>query len=184
MTKAGRACVVTREPGGSPGADQIRALLVEGAGDRWAPIEEALLFTAARASHLRHTIQPALERGDWVVCDRFFNSTLAYQAAAGGVAPAELEALHAMIGAPKPDLTLILDLDPALGLERARGRAGGEDRFEKKGAAFHARVRGAFLAIAQAEPQRCVVLDASLPPGVLAAMAWSAIETKTRELTP
>jgi dTMP kinase len=174
--------VITREPGGSPGADHIRALLVEGAADRWAPMEEALLFSAARASHVRNTVQPALARGDIVVCDRFFDSTIAYQAAAGGVARADLEALNRIIGAPQPDLTLILDLDPSLGLARARERAGGEDRFEKKGADFHARVRAAFLDIARAEPTRCVVLDASLPPDALAVMAWSAIERKAREL--
>jgi dTMP kinase len=116
------------------------------------------------------------------VCDRFVDSTIVYQAAAGGVARADLEALHAMIKAPMPDLTLILDLDPALGLARTQDRAGGEDRFEKKGAAFHARVRAAFLDIARAAPQRCVVLDASQQADAVATLAWSAIEKKAREL--
>src|SRR5215813_4757582 len=112
----GRDVVVTREPGGAPGADAIRALLVSGAANRWSAAEEALLFAAARLNHLTHTILPALARGDWVVCDRYYDSTRAYQVAAGGLAPSALATLNLLIEAPAPDLTLVLDIDPDLGL--------------------------------------------------------------------
>ncbi|UPT61139.1 MAG: dTMP kinase [Hyphomonadaceae bacterium JAD_PAG50586_4] len=153
--------VLTREPGGAPGADAIRALLVQGDANRWSPLEEALLLAAARLNHLTQTIQPALARGAWVICDRYYDSTRAYQVAAGGLNAATLDALNEMIQAPAPDLTLVLDLDPRAGVARSRGASVGEDRFEKKGADFHARVRAEFLAIAEREPHRCVVIDAA-----------------------
>jgi dTMP kinase len=169
----GHDVVLTREPGGAPGADAIRALLVEGDANRWSPTEEALLFAAARLNHLTHTIRPALARGAWVICDRYIDSTRAYQVGGGGLDGASIDALHQLIGADTPDLTLILDAEPALGLARSRGVHIGEDRFEKKGDAFHQRVRAAFLAIAAGEPRRCKVLDASLdaPEVLKAAMA-------------
>lgn len=157
----GREVVVTREPGGAPGADAIRALLVSGDANRWSATEEALLFAAARLNHLNHTIRPALGRGAWVICDRYSDSTRAYQVAAGGLDPKILDTLTAMIEAPAPDRTFVLDLDPAVGLARSQGQHVGEDRFEKKAGDFHARVRAEFLAIAAREPKRCVVLDAS-----------------------
>ncbi len=175
----GHEIVLTREPGGAPGADAIRALLVSGDAGRWSAMEEALLFAAARLSHLTHTIRPALERGAWVICDRYIDSTRAYQVAAGGLDPRALEALNALIEAPTPDVTLVLDLDPARGLDRSRGHHVGEDRFEKKDAAFHARVRDEFLAIAEREPRRCVVLDASQPAEAVRANALKAIEART-----
>lgn len=159
----GRDVVLTREPGGAPGADAIRKLLVEGDAGRWSAMEEALLFAAARLNHLTHTIRPALARGAWVVCDRFYDSTRAYQVAAGGLDPRALDALNALIEAPAPDLTLVLDIDPERGLRRSQGRHAGEDRFEKKDADFHARVRTAFLDIAKDEPHRCAVIDAGEP---------------------
>lgn len=174
----GRVVVTTREPGGAPGADAIRALLVSGDANRWSAMEEALLFAAARLNHLNNTILPALARGAWVVCDRYYDSTRAYQVAAGGMAPAALDALNALIEAPAPDLTLVLDIDPAKGLARSQGRHAGEDRFEKKDAAFHARVRAEFLAIAQREPERCVVLDAGRSADDVRAAALKAIETR------
>jgi dTMP kinase len=171
----GREVLVTREPGGAPGADAIRKLLVEGDSNRWSALEEALLFAAARHNHLANAVRPALARGAWVVCDRYYDSTRAYQVAAGGLAPQTLDALNALIDAPAPDLTLMLDLDPASGLTRSRGAHAGEDRFEKKGAAFHQHVRAEFLAIAAREPKRCVVIDATQDKEAVLAQALAAI---------
>jgi len=172
----GREVVVTREPGGAPGADAIRRLLVEGDASRWSAMEEALLFAAARLNHLSHTIRPALARGAWVICDRYTDSTRAYQVAAGGLAPAALDALNALIEAPAPDLTLVLDIDHAHGLARSRGAHAGEDRFERKDAAFHQRVRAEFLAIAAREPGRCVVIDAGQPVDAVLSQGLAALE--------
>jgi dTMP kinase len=174
----GHEVVVTREPGGAPGADAIRKLLVSGEASRWSAMEEALLLTAARLNHLTHTIRPALARGAWVICDRYYDSTRAYQVAAGGLAPQTLDALNALIDAPAPNLTLMLDLDPARGLDRSRGAHAGEDRFEKKDAAFHTRVREEFLAIARREPPRCVVIDGGQPAHAVLAEALAAVEAR------
>lgn len=174
----GREVVLTREPGGAPGADAIRKLLVEGDARRWSAMEEALLFAAARLNHLTHTIRPALARGAWVICDRYYDSTRAYQAAAGGLDADVVNALNALIGAQRPDLTLVLDLDPARGLARSQGRKAGEDRFEKKAADFHARVRAEFQAIAQREPKRCVLIDASQPAEEVLGQARAAVEER------
>ncbi|MES1197181.1 MAG: dTMP kinase [Pseudomonadota bacterium] len=174
----GHDVVQTREPGGAPGADEIRALLVRGDVARWSAMEEALLFATARSNHLAHTIRPALARGAWVVCDRFYDSTRAYQVAAGGLDPKALDALNALIQAPAPDLTLVLDLDSDAGLSRSRGAAAGEDRFERKDAAFHARVRAAFLEIAAVEPARCVVIDAAQPADHVLRQALDAIQVR------
>jgi dTMP kinase len=174
----GRTVVLTREPGGAPGADLIRTLLVEGDPSRWSALEEALLFAAARLNHLRQTIRPALARGDWVICDRYLDSTRAYQVAAGGLDGAALDQLHALIGADAPDLTLVLDLAPEAGLARSRGGAHGEDRFEKKGADFHARVRTEFLNIAAREPQRCALIDASADKADVLTRALAQIEAR------
>lgn len=167
--------VVTREPGGAPGADAIRALLVSGDANRWSAMEEALLFAAARLNHLNHLIRPALARGAWVVCDRYYDSTRAYQVAAGGLSADALETLNALIEAPAPDRTFVLDLDANAGLARSQGRHVGEDRFEKKAADFHARVRAEFLAIAAREPKRCAILDASKPASDVLAAALAAL---------
>jgi dTMP kinase len=174
----GREVVLTREPGGAPGADAIRKLLVEGDAGRWSAMEEALLFAAARLNHLTHTIRPAIARGAWVICDRYYDSTRAYQVAAGGLDGEVLTALNALIGAQRPDLTLVLDLDPAAGLQRSRGRHAGEDRFERKDAEFHARVRSEFLAIAQREPKRCVVIDARQQTDAVLSEALGAIGSR------
>jgi dTMP kinase len=172
----GRDVVETREPGGAPGADEIRALLVQGEPGRWSAAEEALLFAAARLNHLIHTVRPALARGAWVVCDRYFDSTRAYQVGGAGLAPDDHVELNALIRADYPDVTLILDIDPTAGLARSRGGDRGEDRFEKKGAAFHARVRAEFLSIAEREPSRCTLIDASQPREAVLAQALAAIE--------
>jgi dTMP kinase len=160
LRRAGIDALGTREPGGAPGAEEIRRLLVEGDPQRWDAVGEALLMVAARRSHLRHTIWPALDAGTWVVCDRFADSTLAYQGYAGGVDRADLAMLHRIIaGDFAPDLTIILDLPVALGLARAKARAGAETRFERKPRAFHEKLRHGFLDIAKREPGRCVVID-------------------------
>lgn len=171
----GREVVVTREPGGSPGAETIRGLLVSGEPDRWSAITETLLMYAARRDHVERTIAPALDRGVWVVCDRFYDSTRAYQGAGGGAPTDLIEALErSVVGEILPDLTLILDLPVEVGLARAAKR-GGDARFEAKGAAFHERLRQAYLAIARAEPNRCVVLDAQDSVEAVAKAVWAVI---------
>jgi len=161
LARAGIAALRTREPGGAPAAEKIRRLLVEGEPGRWDAVSEALLMVAARRSHLVHTIRPALERGEWVVCDRFADSTLAYQGYGGGVPLVELAALHRLIaGDFTPDLTFVLDVPVEKGLKRAAGRSGSETRFERMDRTFHERLRQGFLDIAQGAPERCVVIDA------------------------
>lgn len=175
----GRDVVATREPGGSPGAEQVRDLLVNGPVDRWSPLSEALLLNAARAHHLEALIRPALARGAWVLCDRFADSTRAYQGVASGVDPAFLAALErSVVDETRPDLTLVLDAPAALGLQRAGARAGGEARFESKGLAFHERLRGAYLALARAEPQRCVLIDAVTDEATVAEAIWSVVQNR------
>ncbi|MDP9103277.1 MAG: dTMP kinase [Pseudomonadota bacterium] len=164
LAATGREIVATREPGGSQGAEAIRALLVQGAADRWSALSETLLLYAARADHLERLIRPALARGAIVICDRFADSTRAYQGAAGGVAPDFIDRVEReVLAQTRPDLTLILDLPAEVGLARAEGRGGAEARFEGKGLPFHQRLREGFLAIAAAEPERSVVIDADRP---------------------
>jgi dTMP kinase len=173
----GREVVTTREPGGSPGAESIRDIVLRGDADRWSPVTETLLMYAARRDHVERVIRPALARGAWVVCDRFFDSTRAYQGAAGGVDPAFITALETfVVEATRPDLTLIFDLPVDEGLRRAHARAGAEMRFESKGLAFHERLREGFLGIAAAEPDRCAVVDATGSPDDVAARVWTAVE--------
>jgi len=175
----GLETVGTREPGGSPGGEAIRALLVEGAADRWSADAEALLMYAARMDHVERVVAPALNSGAVVVSDRFADSTRAYQGSGGGANPALIEALeHQMRGLCWPDLTLIFDLDPEAGLARAAGRAGGEARFEAKGLAFHQRLRAAFAAIAAAEPGRCVLIDAARDMATVEAEVWRAVSER------
>ena len=179
LSGSGRGVVATREPGGSAGAEAIRSLLVEGAADRWSAMAETLLLYAAREDHMRRTIRPALAEGAVVLCDRFADSTRAYQGAAGGVDPAMLDALEAaVLGDTRPDLTLILDLPAATGLHRAIGRGGAEARFESKGLEFHERLRAGFLAIARAEPARCAVIDADRTVEAVAADIDDIIATR------
>ena len=160
----GRGCsvVATREPGGSPGAEMIRKLLVEGPVERWDGTTEALLHFAARREHLRSTVWPALKRGAWVLSDRFADSTLAYQGYGHGVDRKIFEQLYQVaVGAFRPDLTLVLDLPIEAGLARAVARRGTETRYESLPPDFHARVRAGFLEIAAQDPRRCVVIDAT-----------------------
>jgi len=158
----GIAVLATREPGGSPGAEAIRKLLVEGSADKWDGMTEALLHFAARRDHLRRTVWPALERGDWVISDRFADSTKAYQGYGHGLPLPTIDHLYEIaVGDFRPHLTVILDLPVDVGLSRAARRSGAETRYESMDIEFHRRLREGFLAIAQAEPQRCIVVDAS-----------------------
>ena len=154
--------VSTREPGGAPSAEIIRTLLVEGDVDRWQPVSEVLLHYAARTEHLAHTVLPALERGAWVLSDRYCDSTLAYQGYGHGFDRAVIAQIHnAAVDGLMPDLTLILDIPVEAGLMRAHGRDHDENRYERMGEGFHGRVRDGFLAIASAAPQRCAIIDAT-----------------------
>jgi dTMP kinase len=175
----GRVVTLTREPGGSPGAEAIRDLLVRGDAERWSPISETLLMYASRRDHVERTIVPALARGEVVVCDRFLDSTRAYQGAGGG-APRELIAAleDAVVGAVQPDLTLVFDLPVDVGLARAAARGEGEARFESKGRDFHERLRTAYLAIAEAEPGRCALVDADGDLDAIEARVWAAVEAR------
>lgn len=179
LAVGGQEVVATREPGGSPGAEAIRELVLKGSADRWSPVTETLLMYAARRDHVERVIRPALARGAWVVCDRFADSTRAYQGAAGGTDPGLIAALETYIlEDTRPDLTLIFDLPVAVGLERAHVRAGAEMRFESKGQAFHERLREGFLAIAKAEPERCAVIDATGPLNAVEERVWAAVEAR------
>ena len=168
---------LTREPGGSPGAEIMRYVLLSGAARPLGPNAEAVLFAAARDDHLTTLIRPALAQGKWVVCDRFADSTRAYQGAGGGVSPefiAQVE--RAVVGDNCPDLTLVFDLPPEQGLERAFGRdMFSEVRFESKGLDFHNRLRAAYLAIAKAEPERCVLIDASGDREAVSELVWATV---------
>jgi dTMP kinase len=179
LLAGGREVVGTREPGGSPGAESIRELVLKGNADRWSPVTETLLMYAARRDHVERVIRPALARGAWVVCDRFADSTRAYQGAAGGTDPALIAALETYIlEGTRPDLTLVFDLPVAVGLARAQVRAGTEMRFESKGQAFHERLRDAFLAIAKAEPGRCTMIDATGDLDEVEARVWAAVDER------
>jgi dTMP kinase len=181
LAQRGVDAIATREPGGSPRAEEIRAVILSGSAERLAPVAEALLFAAARADHVAKTIRPALERGTWVVCDRFADSTRAYQGALGGLDDATLGALERIaVGDARPDLTLVLDLPAAAGLARAARRRGtGEvDRFEQESLAFHERLRQAFLEIANRDPQRCAVVDASLDPDAVTASLMAVVDAR------
>lgn len=166
LRDAGHEVIETREPGGSPGAEAIRTLLMTGEGDRWTAGAEALLFAAARADHVARTIRPALERGAWVLCDRFVDSSRAYQGGADGLGDADVMQLHKVgSGGLLPDRTLLLALPADLAAERADARDGGAaDRFGARDAAYHARVAAAFRTLAHAEPERFRIVDASGAP--------------------
>ncbi|MFO1012758.1 MAG: dTMP kinase [Caulobacteraceae bacterium] len=173
--------VVTREPGGSPGAEVIRGLLVNGEVDRWSAVTETLLMYAARRDHIERVIRPALDAGGWVLSDRFADSTRAYQGAGGGAPQELIVALEQhVVGETMPDLTLILDLPVELGLGRAAQRGGAEARFEAKDIAFHERLRERFLAIARMEPERCAVIDAALAPDAVAEAIWTVVEDRLK----
>lgn len=177
------ATCLTREPGGSPGAEQIRNLVLKGATDRWTGMTEALLITAGRAEHVERRVKPALEAGEWVLCDRFFDSSIAYQGAGRGLGIERVKQLQSLaLGEFEPDLTLILDLPVEIGLSRAIARESAksdmEDRFERMDTSFHETLRAAFLKIAEHEPSRCIVLDANKTPEELQKDIRAAVVSK------
>ncbi len=175
----GRTAILTREPGGSPGAEEIRRLLVHGEPERWTPLAETLLFLAARADHVARLIEPALASGTWVVSDRFADSTFVYQGIVRGLGVDFVRSLQrAALGDFAPDLTIVLDIDPHDGLGRAGIRGHPENRFEKFDADFHARLREGFLSIAAREPERCAVIDARGSIETIAANVWRAVSER------
>lgn len=183
----GREVVMTREPGGSPGAEAVRHVLLSGAAEPLGPEMEALLFAAARSDHVEQIIRPAVERGAIVLSDRFLDSSRVYQGVTGNLDPGFMTALERVtVAGMVPDLTLILDLDPHVGLRRATERRGQgiADRYEKETLALHRRRREAFLEIARTEPERCVVIDAGAPPEDVAEKVadavWEAMRSDIR----
>lgn len=174
LTASGRETVLTREPGGSPGAEELRALLVEGDPDRWSPETEILLFTAARRDHIERTVDPALAEGKTVICDRFVDSTRAYQGS--GPNRKLVEALHRLMIPRDPDLTILVDIDEREAEQRARLRAGCEDRFERHGLEFQHSLRSAFLDIAADDPARVRVVDGTGMESEVFTRVWSAVE--------
>jgi dTMP kinase len=172
---------LTREPGGSPGAEIIRYVILSGVAKPLGLGAEAMLFAAARDDHLNTVIRPALERGIWVICDRFADSTRVYQGVAGNVDSRSIRALERIVvGDTKPDLTFILDVPATVGLERAAKRRGaaGADRFEHETLAFHEKLRDGFLVLAANEPERCVLIDATLPREEVAEQIWRVVNER------
>jgi dTMP kinase len=183
LSARGIEVVQTREPGGTPGAEDIRSLLVTGDPARWDAMTETLLHYAARRAHVEKTVKPALMRGAWVISDRFADSTMAYQGYAGSVGREAVAALHRLVlGDFTPDLTLVLDLPVETGLARAKARMSGssqaEDRYERMGLAFHESLRAAFHDIAAREPERCRLVDAGGNPDQVAAALWQAVAAR------
>jgi dTMP kinase len=173
--------VVTREPGGSQGAEALRHVILSGAAEPFGPAMEAILFGAARSDHVEQLIRPAIDRGAVVLCDRFVDSSRVYQGITGGLQPSFMAALERVtVNGLMPDLTFILDIDPAEGLRRATERRGTgiADRFEKEALSIHSKRRKAFLDIARKEPKRCVVIDASDPPDKIASRIVEAVEKR------
>jgi dTMP kinase len=180
--------LVTREPGGSPHAEEIRAFILGGHAKHLGPFAEALLFAAARIDHLDRTITPALRSGTHVLCDRFADSTRAYQGSLGNIAQDLIERLEKVtLRGVKPDLTFILDLPAEIGLARAgarqAGKGEGADRFEEEDISFHQSLRQAFLAIARSEPKRCVVINADQEPDEVEAAIWAALRERLPQMT-
>jgi len=175
------ACVTTREPGGSPGAEEIRKLLVQGDPARWNPLTEALLFYAARADHTERTIKPALAKGQWVISDRYSDSSYAYQGGGRGLDRETVRRIEAIaIGEFKPDLTLILDLPVETGLKRSIARGNSETRFEEMDVAFHERMRQSFLAIAKRHYDRCLVIAADGDADAVGEAVLAAVKKRFR----
>jgi dTMP kinase len=173
--------VLTREPGGSPGAEIVRHVVLSGAAKSLGPVAEAVLFAAARGDHVENLIKPALGRGEWVICDRFLDSTRVYQGILGEAGRPFVKGLEKLtVGDAMPDITFILDLPAEIGLARARERLGGEtpDRFEQEDLAFHQRLNAAFRQIAAEEPQRCVLIDANRGKDQVAADIWAQVKTR------
>ena len=176
LRNAGRHAIATREPGGSPAAEDIRETLLSGKVKQFGPFAEALLFSIARADHIDTVISDALARGQWVVCDRFLDSTRAYQGATGGVPAPVISALERLtLHGVMPNLTIVFDIPVEEGLARMARRRGAPDRFESQDIAQHERIRKAFLDIAEEESGRCVVIDARKPEALVAEDVWEAV---------
>ncbi len=176
LRERGQDCIVTREPGGSPGAEEIRSLLVTGEPGRWDALTETLLLFAARADHVARTIRPALDDGKFVICDRFTDSTYAYQGVGRDMPRETIRRIESIVLEDfRPALTLILDLPAGAGLARAGARGGHEARFEKFDPSFHERLRQAFLDIARRAPDRCFVIDAAADEDTVARAIWDAV---------
>ena len=181
LAKARQRAIVTREPGGSPGAEIMRHLVLSGMGKLLGPEAETLLFAAARDDHVRTVIQPALNQGTWVLCDRFSDSTRAYQGRLGQVEPGVLNAMQRVtIGDLKPDLTIILDIPVEIGLQRAAARrgSGAPDRFESENLQFNQGLRDAYRQIAADDPRRCVLIDANADADTVADRVWTAVRER------
>ena len=189
LQRMGKKVVMTREPGGSIKAESIRKLLLEGRVAKYGPFAEALLFSIARDDHLDSVIRPTLKKGSWVICDRFMDSTMAYQGAGGNLPASLIRALErTVVGDTQPDLTILIDLPPEIGIGRAQARqrqttGGDADRFEAMDMNFHSRLRQAFLDIAKNAPERCVIFDGQVPPDELAKQIWELV-TKRYSLAP
>lgn len=188
LEAAGNRLIVTREPGGSAGAEILRHLLLSGAVEAFGPEAEVAIFAAARLDHMQQTILPALNDGKVVLCDRFVDSTRAYQGGTGGVSDADIRAMERIsVGGRYPDLTLILDIAPEVGLARVQARLKGKggtetvDRFEKDTLAIHAARRDRFLSIARQEPRRCLVIDAAQDSDSVANVIWSVVRARLEE---
>ena len=178
LREKGHEVVLTREPGGSPGAEEIRKLVLEGAPERWSPETELLLFTAARRDHLERLILPALAAGQSVICDRFADSTRVYQGLRGPDMRQKVDMLHDLMIVREPDLTVLVDMDPEVGLARALGRQGTEERFEQFGAELQAQMRAGFLDLAQAAPKRYVVVDGARTEDTVAREIESIVTSR------
>jgi len=180
LRAAGRDVVLTREPGGSPGAEEIRKLVLEGDPDRWSAETEILLFTAARRDHLERTIEPALAAGKIVICDRFADSTRMYQGLSRGDLRTMVDQLHDLMIAREPDLTILIDMDPETGLRRALDRQGTEERFEDFGPELQKRMRAGFLALAQEYEDRFRVIEGGHDIETVAAKVLSVVNSALR----
>ncbi len=184
LQRLGKKVVMTREPGGSIKAESIRKLLLEGRVAKFGPFAEALLFSIARDDHLESVIRPTLKKGSWVICDRFMDSTMAYQGAGGNLPASLIRALErTVVGDTTPDLTILIDLPPEIGIGRAQARqrqstGGAPDRFEAMDMKFHTRLRQTFLDIAKSNPDRCVVFDGQVPPDELANRIWELVSQR------
>jgi dTMP kinase len=185
----GIQAIRTREPGGTPKAEAIRSFILQGRSERWGAGAEAVLFAAARLDHVNQLIAPSLASGRWVLSDRFHDSTRAYQGMTGGVDADLIEALEDLaLDGHRPDLTILLDMDPEIAFQRVAQRAldegifGAADRFEKEGLDWHRRLRDSFLAIAEANPRRCIVIDANQPEELLEDAIWSVVSRRFPEI--
>ena len=177
LTARGYQTVLTREPGGSAGAEEIRALVLQGDPDRWSAETELLLFTAARRDHLERTIRPALAAGQIVICDRFADSTRMYQGLSRGDLRGAVDQLHELMIGQEPDITVLIDMDPAAGLARAKSRQTVEERFEDFGVTLQEKMRAGFLALAQEYPDRIHVIDGNRPEGEVAQDVLAAVDS-------